>query len=694
MKKLFPYLHRDISWLQFNYRVLQEAKDPLVPLLERIKFLAIYSSNLSEFFRVRVANHRNLVRAGKKTSKDLDFEPEKVLSQLLKMVKDQQLEFTNIYEKSIIPELKENNIYIKKSNELNKEQVDFIETYFREQLQPFIQPIVLLGKKVVPFLNDASIYLAFELIDNEDASIVYALMKIPSEETNRFIHIPSSEKKNREIILVDDIVRHSAKTIFPGFKIQGSFSIKLTRDGELYIDDEFSGNLLTKVKKSLEKRKIGVASRLVYDREIPKKMLKYLMDVFDLHDYDLSPEGRQHNNSDFFSFPRFNLISLQDKDLTPLPYSPLENLKSIYTGISAGDHLIHVPFQSYESTIRFFEDAVNDETITEIAIVQYRVAKKSRIMDALIKAANNGKKVFVFIEIKARFDEEANLKWGEKLEEEGIKVRYSMPGLKVHSKLALITQVINGQKREYAYFSTGNFNENTAKLYTDLCFFTSDQRLTEEARRLMNFLEKKQPIKDQFKHLGVGQYNLNELIEELIDYEIKQAKQKNKAEIVLKLNSIQDKKVIRKLYEASQAGVKIKMVVRGICSLVPGVKGVSDNIEVISIVDRYLEHSRIYCFHHGGDKLIYISSADWMVRNLRYRYETMIPIYDEALKTKINEILKLQFSDNVKARHVSKNGTNTYKDPADKKKNALQSQVETYNYFKAKSEAEFWSNLN
>ena len=691
MTKLFPYLHRDISWLQFNYRVLQEAKDPSVPLLERIKFLAIYSSNLSEFFRVRVANHRNLVRAGKKTSKNLDFEPEKVLSQLLKMVKVQQAEFTKIFENSIIPELEEKKIYIRQKNQLNKVQIDFVDTYFKETLKPFIQPIILMNKKVIPFLNDASIYLAFELIDKENGKVMYALMKIPSDETDRFVILPPCKRGNREIILVDDIVRHCAKTIFPGFKIQGSFSIKLTRDGELYIDDEFSGNLITKVKKSLDKRKVGVASRLVYDREIPKKMLKYLMDVFDLHEYDLSPEGRQHNNSDFFAFPRFNLDNLQDKEMTPLPYSALENLKSVYTGIATSDHLIHVPYQSYESTIRFFEDAVDDESITEIAIVQYRVAKKSRIMDALIKAAKKGKKIFVFIEIKARFDEEANLKWGEKLEKEGIKVRYSMPGLKVHSKLALITQKdTNGNTREYAYFSTGNFNENTAKLYTDLCFFTSDPRLTAEARRLLCFLEKKQPIKDKFEHLGVGQYNLNDKIDDLINFEIKQAKQDKKAEIILKLNSIQDKKIISKLYEASQAGVKIKMVVRGICSLVPGVKGVSDNIEVISIVDRFLEHTRIYSFHHGGEKHTYLSSADWMVRNLRYRYETMIPIYDEKLKKTMLEILQLQLSDNVKSRIISQNGTNKYVNQPSKKKNEIRSQRESYNYFKDKSEAELW----
>lgn len=690
MDKLFPYLHRDISWLQFNYRVLQEAKDPNVPLLERIKFLAIFSSNLSEFFKVRVANHRNLVRAGKKTSKNLGFEPEKVLNQLLRMVKDHQKEFTDIFENSILPELKKEHIYLRKIDELKAEQVEFIESYFKDKVQPFIQPIVLMGKKVIPFLSNASIYLAFELVDKEKKNTHYSLMKIPSNETERFVELPPSKSKNHEIILLDDIVRYSAKTIYPGFKIEGSYSIKLTRDAELYIDDEFSGNLLTKVKKSLQKREVGIASRLVHDRDIPNKMLKYLMDVFELHTYDLSPEGRQHNNSDFFTFPRFNLTNLQDKELKPIPYDKLEDLKSIHSGIWKHDHIIHVPFQSYESVIRFFEDAVDDPTIKKISIVQYRVAKKSRIMNALIKCAKKGKKIFVFIEIKARFDEEANLKWGERLEKEGIKVKYSIPGLKVHSKLALITQEINGETQEYAYFSTGNFNENTAKLYTDLCFFTSDPRLTSEAKVLLNYLEHREPIKHKFKHLGVGQHNLNSKINDLIDYEIIQAKKGSKAEIFLKLNSIQDKRVIKKLYDASIAGVKIRMVVRGICSIVPGVKGISENIKIHSIVDRFLEHSRVYHFYHSGKKQTFISSADWMVRNLRYRYETMVPIYDEKVKKTILDILEIQWSDNVKARKITANTTNEYVKDKFRKSGKIRSQKESYNYFKDQTEAEKW----
>ena len=312
-------------------------------------------------------------------------------------------------------------------------------------------------------------------------------------------------------------------------------------------------------------------------------------------------------------------------------------------------------------------------------------------MNALIDCARRGKKVFVFIEIKARFDEEANLKWGEKLEKEGIKVRYSMPGLKVHSKLAVITREVDGEKTDYAYFSTGNFNENTAKLYTDLCFFTSDKRLTREALMLLNFLENRKEITEEFVHLGVGQHNLNSKIDTYIDYEISQAKKGNKAEIFLKLNSIQDKRVIKKLYQASQSGVKIRMIVRGICSIVPGVKGISDNIEIISIVDRFLEHSRIYYFHHAGDKLTYLSSADWMVRNLRHRYETMVPLYDQVVKQTVKEIMELQWSDNVKARIVSNNETNEYRDKSNSKVGKLRSQIESYNYFKDKDEVERWS---
>lgn len=690
MNTIFPYIHRDISWLQFNYRVLQEAKDKNVPLLERVKFLAIFSSNLDEFFRVRVANHRNLVRAGKKAQKNFSFQPEEVLSQILKLVEKQQIEFSEIYENQIVPKLAKENIYIHSIKDLSAKQIEFVDNYYLDKLQPYVIPIVLRGKKIKPFLNNAAIYLAVQLIDKEDSDKKYnALLKIPSKETARFIVLPSSNPHKHEIILLDEIIKYCTRYIFPGYDIAGMYSIKLTRDAELYIDDEYSGDLIAKVKKSLEKRNVGIASRLVHDREMPKSLLSYLMDVFDISKFDLSPEGRQHNNSDFFGFPSFNLSNLQDKTLEPLSYHSLEILKSVFDGIDIKDHLIHYPYQSYESVIRFFEDAATDPDVTHIKIIQYRVAKKSRIMEALMRAVKNGKKVFAFIEIKARFDEKANLDWGERLEEAGVKVRYSIPGLKVHSKMALVSKKnVNGQSKDYLYMSTGNFNESTAKLYADIGLFTSDIRLTEEASMFLQFLEFKVSPKNPFKHLGVGQFNLNNMLEKLIDYEIKEAKKGNKARITLKLNSLQDKEMIEKLYSASMAGVKIKLIVRGICSLVAGMKKVSENIEVISIVDRFLEHARIFWFYNSGKESIYMSSADWMERNLHRRFETVVPIFSEDLKSTIIDILKLQLQDNVKSRLIQAGRINTYKVNDNTR---VRSQLESYYYFKRLNELEAWS---
>ncbi len=689
MKEILPYIHRDISWLHFNYRVLQEAKDKSVPLLERLKFLAIFSSNLDEFFRVRVANHRNLVRAGKRAQKNLAFEPKEVLRQILKIVEKQQIEFSEIFENNIIPQLKKENIYIRKLEDLSKKQKEFIHNYYFDKLQPYAVPIVLRGVKIKPFLSNAAVYLALELEDKENTNkIYYALLRIPSKETPRFVILPATNAHRHEVILLDEIVRYGAPFIFPGYTIKCMHSIKLTRDAELYIDDEFSGDLIAKVKKSLEKRNVGVASRLVYDREMPKRMLNYLMQVFEINELDLSPEGRQHNNSDFFGFPSFNMTNLLDKPLEPQSYRPLEQLKNVLDGIDIKDHLLHVPFQSYESVVRFFEDAAEDPNVTHIKIIQYRVAKKSRIMNALMRAVKNGKKVFAFIEIKARFDEKANLEWGEKLEEAGVKVRYSMPGLKVHSKMAMVRKQIGDKVRDYAFFSTGNFHEGTAKLYADIGLFTADERLTNEAWSFLKFLEVKSKPKQAFEHLGIGQFNLNRKLFKLIDKEIQEAKKGRKARITLKLNSLQDKEMIGKLYEANKAGVKIRLIVRGICSIVPGVKGISENIEAISIVDRFLEHARIYWFHSEGKEKIFIASADWMVRNLHYRFETMIPVYDDDLKNEIKSIISLQLQDNVKARLLGKNVTNEYKK---NEKNKVRSQLESYYYFSRKSEVEAWS---
>jgi polyphosphate kinase len=411
-----------------------------------------------------------------------------------------------------------------------------------------------------------------------------------------------------------------------------------------------------------------------------KELLEFLMGVFDLEKWDLLSEGRYHNNVDFFKFPNYGMTHLMNPPLPPQPIDYLEKAPSIFDKIAEQDWMVHVPYQSYASVVKFFEDAAVDPTVTHIKIIQYRVAKRSRIMNALMRAVRNGKQVSAFIEIKARFDEEANLYWGEMLESAGVMVKYSIPGLKVHSKTAIVRRVENNVPVIYAYMSTGNFHEDTAKIYSDLGIFTRDERLTSEATRLFSYLETKNLPSRTFNHIGVGKFNLNKILEDLIDDEIANAKSGKKAEIFLKLNSIEDKGMIQKLYDASQAGVKIKMVVRGICSLVPGVKGISDNIEATSIVDRFLEHARIFIFYKQGKNEIYLSSADWMERNLHRRIETIFPIYAPHIRKQILDLIEIQMNDNVKSRYIDVKKTNTYK--RDTTDLAYRSQIETYYYMK------------
>ena len=682
-KASFPLIHRDISWLSFNYRVLQEAKDPAVPLLERLKFLAIYSNNLDEFFRVRVASHRNLLRVGKKTREEFDFDPKSILKQLTKIVNKQQVEFSEIFEKQIVPELAQHRIILKRRLDLGKKQRAYVEQFFDDHMWPYVQPVLLVKGKIRPFLNNASLYLMVHLNDKEKKKPYYAIVKVPSDHLPRFLRLPSLNGR-REIIMLDDVVRHSLSRMFPGYEIIDTYSIKLTRDAELYIDDEFSGNLISKIKTSLDKRKVGPPSRFIYDREMPKALLDLLIEAFDLRKEVLLIEGRYHNNFDFFKFPDFGLDVLKNKPLPPLKYSALEKADDFFGAIMEKDHLVAPPYHSYESVIQFFEKAAKDPHVTHIKITQYRVARKSRIMNALVEAVKAGKQVFVFIEVKARFDEEANLEWGEKLERAGVQVQYSMPGLKVHSKMALIRRQEGDQVQFYTYLSTGNFHEDTAKIYGDLGIFTIDERLTSEVARLFTFLETNKPPTQSFEHIFVGQFNQRQELEKLIDREIKQAEKGKPCGLTVKMNGIQDERMIQKLYQASRAGVPIRMIVRGICSLVPGIKGHSDNIEGVSIVDRYLEHARVFIFHNKGHELVYLSSADWMTRNLSWRIETIFPIYDADIRQQILDIIDLQWRDNVKARILDADMNNFYK----KNENdiAIQSQIETYYYFKRREE--------
>lgn len=681
-------IHRDISWLSFNHRVLQEAKDISVPLLERLKFLAIYSSNLDEFFRIRVANHRNLARTNKSTLKDIDYSPIQILKEIQKISNQHQKEFSRIYEKVLIPELKKTGIQIVSWKNLDKEQVEFVDTYFKESLLPFVQPVLLVGKKIKPFLNNGALYLALHLQSKEHTESApvpeYAIVKIPSDHLSRFLELPAQKPDVRQILMLDDAVRYSVRLIFPGYNIMDTYSIKLTRDAELYIDDEYSGDLLLKIKKSLDKRNVGIASRLAYDRSMPKHFLQYLIQVFEIEEFDLLPEGRYHNNADFFKFPSYNLNFLKDPELPPIHISELEYTESIFSKIREKDYLVYMPYHSYESVIKFFEDAADDPDVSHIKIIQYRVARISRIMQAIQKAVKNGKHVSTFIEVKARFDEEANLKWGEELEKSGVTVYYSMPGFKVHSKLALVRRLEDGKPNLYAYLGTGNFHEDTAKTYSDFGLFTSDKKIVNEVARVFNYLETKQRPHQPFEYLGVGLFNLKEKFISLIKRETENARKGKKARLILKMNSLQDEEIIQYLYEASQAGVKIKLIVRGICCLVPGQKNLSENIEAISIIDRFLEHARVFIFHNDGNSEVYLSSADWMTRNLHFRVETLFPVLDKDLAKVITDCIQIQLNDNVKARILNAKMNNKYR--KNNEEIAVRSQTETYYYIKRREE--------
>ncbi len=680
-----PFIHRDLSWLSFNYRVLQEAMDLSVPLFERIKFLAIYSSNLDEFFKVRMAYHRYLVRAGKKAKRDLEHDPKMTIKEIRRIVNLQQEEFSSVFLERIVPELKKQSIYLRRRLDLNNKQREFVEHYFHDHMLPFVQPVLLVGEKVRPFLNNAALYLTLQMkpIHDLHADDEYALVKIPSDHLPRFIELPSSSGKH-EIIMLDDIVRHSVSWMFPGYAITDTFSVKLTRDAELYIDDEFSGDLIQKIKESLYKRQVGPAARFVYDREMPPQMFEFLCKVFALEKNDTLREGRYHNNFDFFKFPDFGLVHLKNNALPPLAYPLIEKSVNVFETIRTRDHLLHYPFQSYASVIHFFEAAAVDPAVTHIKITHYRVAKNSRIMQALTAAVSVGKQVSVFIEVKARFDEEANLNWGEKLEKEGVTVHYSFPGLKVHAKIALVRRQEGETAKLYAYTATGNFHEETARTYSDFGLFTADERLTKELARIFSYLETAKLPQQAFHHILVGKFNLREKLEQFIDAEIDAAMRGEEAQIILKVNSIQDLAMITKLYQASQSGVKVKLIVRGICCLVPGVPGLSHNIEVISIVDRFLEHARVFVFHQGGKEAVYISSADWMLRNLSHRIEAAIPVYNETLKKEIVNYLRIQLNDNVKARIIDINFLNEYRKTESDL--SIRSQLEAYYYARRNTE--------
>ena len=671
MAENLPCIERDISWLSFNGRVLQEAKDPSVPLYERIKFLAIYSSNLDEFFRVRVASLRSFRKLTKETRREMELKPKRLLKQIRQIVYQQQTEFGRIFKTEIIPALAANNIHLIDNREYTPRQKAFAVEYFKKNIQPDLQ-WDFIEKKNVPFLENNALYLIVQFKDEQTLACVHY------PQGDRFILLPS-ENEEHFLTFNGDVMRVGLHEYFSPKIIVDSFSVKISRDAEMYIDDEYEGDLLEKIKKGLEERQSGLPARFLYDASMPKEVLGRIKHLFGLTKNDLIPGARYHNFNDFFGFPDpTQNPALHNDPMPPLPHQELEVLEKLLPAIAEKDYLLHFPYQKFEYTSQLIEEAANDPQVESIKVTLYRVASKSAVAEGLLHALSNGKKVTAFIEAKARFDEESNLYWGNKLEEAKANVRYSFPGIKVHTKLLLICRREEGKLRHYAYIATGNFNEKTATIYSDFALLTADPRISDEVAQVFEMLEGN-VILPRAKNVLVAPHTLRKGFEQLIDHEIANAKKGKEAWMILKLNSLEDDEMMHKLIQASQAGVNIKMIVRGICRLMPGVKGFTENIEITSIVDRFLEHARVYIFCANGKEKLYLASADWMSRNLSRRVEVAYPIYDESIKKIIRDVIDLQLNDNVKARKIDGELKNNYVETQGKK---IRAQVETYLYFK------------
>ncbi|MGD1846483.1 MAG: polyphosphate kinase 1 [Salibacteraceae bacterium] len=668
-----PLYDRELSWLSFNYRVLQEAKDPKVPLLERLKFLAIYSSNLDEFYRVRVASVRSLKSLKKKSKKKLAFSPKKLLAEIYRRVDQQQQEFGHIFRQQLLPALKKEKVCIVNESEVTEAQCAFVRQYFEAHLLPILRYDVVEEMGQTPFLENMRAYLFLRLKPKEGNAAAHVLMALPTDKHSRFLVIP--DKEIHTVILLDDVLRLCYDLIFPDREVESGYSVKMSRDAELYIEDEFTGDLVSKIQQSLSNRLTGLPSRFLVDEKMPENQQQYLQRMLNLSSGEIIPGGKYHNFSDYFGFPAPDRDGLTYAAQPPLAHPELDRFSSFFEALSQKDFILHFPYQSYDYVTRFIEEAADDPAVTSIKITLYRVASDSKVAKALIRAAQNGKKVEVFDEIKARFDEQSNLFWGNELAQAGAKVRYSYPDLKVHSKICLITRQEAGKKRHYAYLGTGNFNEKTARIYGDHALLTSDAGLCKDMDRVFAFLMDFK-LAPKFKKLLVAPFQMRETFEDLIDREIENVRSGGKGQIVAKMNSLEDQEMVNKLYAASQGGVEVKLIIRGICRLIPGIPGLSDNIEVVSIVDRYLEHARIYQFHHNGADEMYIASADWMNRNLSKRVEVGFPINDPALKSEIQDIVQLQLQDNTKARIIDQEQSNAY---VRNEKATVQAQQAIYN---------------
>lgn len=675
-------VNREISWLSFNERVLQEAMDERVPLVERVRFLGIYSNNMDEFFRVRVATVKRLIGIKGTEIEGFKAGPEKLLDVIKDEVVRLQTKFEQTYQQ-IITSLRKEGVHLVDEETCPDRYTDFLQEYFIEKVRAEIVPIMLDKKHGFPRLPDKGIYLAIKMIQKDKNKVKYALIEIPST-ISRFKVLPDEDDK-KYLILLDDIIRFNLKEVFHIFKFDEirAYTFKFTRDAELDFDDDISASLLEKMERSIERRKKGEPVRFVYDASMPDDLLQFLMKGLNLKKGEnIIPGGKYHNFKDFMSFPSIGKDELRYRSLPPIPHPHLYKKKSLIKEVFQNDFFINYPYQKFTHIVDILREAAIDPKVHSIKINLYRVAKRSQIINALINAVKNGKEVIVVVELLARFDEENNIYWSNILKENGAKIIFGVPSLKVHSKLILITRYSSGKKQMVAHIGTGNFHEGTAKIYGDCSLLTSNPKLTREVEKLFNFFENNIE-RGVFRHLMVSPFNTRRKFLSLIQNEIKAAKKGKKASIVLKINNLVDIKMIEKLYDASSAGVKIRLIVRGICSLIPGVKGMSENIEVISIVDRFLEHARIAVFHNDGKPLYFISSADWMSRNLDHRIEVTTPIWNENIQKIIQKMLDFQWSDNQKARILEKEKVNDYV-PLKSGEDPIRSQIVTYQYFKDK----------
>ena len=679
------YFKRDISWLSFNYRVLLEAEDDTLPLYERINFISIYSSNLEEFYKIRVADHKAIATGAAHSDEESVQSAMQLVTEINEEVNRQLEERIRIYEQKILPALRQHHIIFYQSRNVEPFHKEFLRRFFREEIFPYLSPVPVSKDKVISFLRDNRLYLAVRLhskgtLPGDPDHTQYFVMKLPYSKVPRFIELPKQDK-NYYLMFIEDIIKANIDTIFPGYDVDSSYCIKISRDADILIDESANtSEIIEQVKTKVKKRKIGAVCRFVYDRAMPDDFLDFLVDAFRINRQELVPGDKHLNMEDLRHLPNPNNAVRPIRKPQPMKLACLDERESIFRYVEKKDLLLHYPYHSFEHFIHFLYEAVHEPTVREIMVTQYRVAENSAVINTLIAAAQNGKKVTVFVELKARFDEENNLATAEMMKAAGINILFSLPGLKVHAKVALVLRRDKqGHKLpSYAYISTGNFNEKTATLYADCGLFTCNPVLVNDLHNLFRtFQGKENPV---FHRLLVARFNLIPELNRLIDHEIELAKSGKQGRIILKMNALQDPAMIERLYEASQAGVKIDLIVRGSCCLIPGRK-YSRNIRVTRIVDTFLEHARVWYFGNGGKPKLFLGSPDWMRRNLYRRIEAVTPILDPDLKRELSDMLSIQLSDKRKACFVDDHLRNRWKS-ARPQKEKIRSQYTFYEYLK------------